>query len=246
MNNVQNTPLFKDKNEVQSSGYIGFNHIEQQFAYSIAEKIGIVFNSFLSPDGDDISIFGEIGAGYLDEIGKYKFELYGGYGIGRININYVDISFMSDPDYWDVYSGSSKYDRIFIQPIIGRNVNEKFSYGISLRTNLINYKNYKYIHYRDSYSNYSEERDTFETINLRDVIGFIADPIAFVRVGPKYWKFNFQLGYSISYFPTSRHITYDYHYPYYSNYQSSSFPLYQKLIINGGIIVFLGHYKDEK
>jgi hypothetical protein len=123
--NVQNVPLFKEKNETQLSGSYGGGDesvsIDIQTAYSITDKIAVMAN-FMHATGGDQSYknygkgnYFEGAIGYFKPVGQYGvFQIYGGLGGCGQHHEYSSI-------YYNEYEGSSdlSYIRYFVQPSIG-------------------------------------------------------------------------------------------------------------------------------
>lgn len=124
--NVQNVPLFKEKNEFRFSGTYGFGDYsscaEVQTAYSITNSIGIMANYMSAKGGkaSDNSNYGR--GGYFDgAIGYYKpilehgvFEIYGGVGGSNQHHQYSS-------GFYNYYAGTSSlsFTKLFVQPSFG-------------------------------------------------------------------------------------------------------------------------------
>jgi hypothetical protein len=123
--NVQNVPLFKEKNEIQLSGSYGGGDesvsIDIQTAYSITDNIAVMAN-FMHANGGDPAYknygkgnFFEGAIGYFKPVGKYGvFQIYGGIGGCGQHHEYSST-------YYNEYEGSSdlSYVRYFVQPSFG-------------------------------------------------------------------------------------------------------------------------------
>jgi hypothetical protein len=134
--NVQNVPLFREKNEYRISVNYGVGEsvcTEVQAAYSVTDKIGVMTN-FMSAKGIDNSEDSWGKGNYLDgAIGYYKplsksgvFEIYGGIGGSKQHHQYNSEFF--DP-YNPVPSNSNagksdlSFAKLFVQPSLGMTSN---------------------------------------------------------------------------------------------------------------------------
>ena len=122
-----NTPLLTNKYEAQ----VGVNYkvseifvltLEPAAAFAVTDHIGIMYSGSYAFKNtariDPGSLyykrqFSEFGAGYFDRFSpNWQYEIYGGYGRGRIDDQYKD-----DNDDL-IRSNHSKYNRYFAQPTI--------------------------------------------------------------------------------------------------------------------------------
>ncbi len=116
--NAVNTPLLSNAGEFHASLATGTSGIDPQIALGITDHFGIMINgSFANRTSDSTDDFHkhqfiEMAPGYYTNFEKNgRFEIYGGYGIGKIQAEFDNI-------FWRSYSNVSYY-RIFIQPSIG-------------------------------------------------------------------------------------------------------------------------------
>jgi hypothetical protein len=121
--NIRNTPMFKDKGEVQLSFSVG-NGLNGQGAVAITDNFGVM-GSYMyleRNNGERNSVdyrkhtFGEGGVGYFKNNEKTFFEIFAGYGEGT---GYSDEAF----SFLSSSSGSvaGNYQRYFLQPAFGFN-----------------------------------------------------------------------------------------------------------------------------
>ena len=113
-----NTPLLTHRKEFQAALYAGSSGFDPQLAYAITDHIGIMLNGSFQNSKSDSSEnfhkhnFVELGIGYyLRFVGKGRFGVFGGYGLGNLQTH-------SASSLFDV-SSDVKLNRIFIQPEIG-------------------------------------------------------------------------------------------------------------------------------
>ena len=130
--NIQNVPLFREKDEFRVSGSYGFgdesNCFELQGAMSAGKHIGIT-SSFMSAksersdaDGDwGKGSYIELAGGYFTPINKYGvFEVYGGFGGAGQTHQFSSYNYNGG----QVNSQNSRKahlrsNRLFIQPAVG-------------------------------------------------------------------------------------------------------------------------------
>ncbi len=176
--NMANTPMLDNKGEIQANVAAALSGTEIQAAYALTDNLGIMANSsFLSTTSDTTddfhkhSIF-EFGVGYFDDfsdIGRY--EIYGGFGTGKVKAYNEDLVF--DEDITD-----AKFSKIFLQPSFGLK-SDYFDGNLGARLALVK------VNYQE---NTSESDESFHP--------FI-EPVVTVRAGIKNFKLVSQLGYSL-------------------------------------------------
>lgn len=129
--NVQNVPLFREKNEFQFSGTYGGGDestcIEAQTACSLTDNIGVMA-SFMSAKGGDLSYrnygkgnYFEGAVGYFKPVSKYGvFQIYGGLGRCSQHHEYGESYDLTTGEY-NSYLGSSdvSFTEFFVQPSVG-------------------------------------------------------------------------------------------------------------------------------
>ena len=139
--NVQNVPLFKEKNEFRLSGALGAGDvsgsIDLQTAFSISDHIGMMTN-YMYAHGEDKSnnnwgkgSYFEGAVGYFKPFSEYLvFEIYGGLGGCKQNHQYYSFSFPGP----GTYTGTSElsFSKLFIQPSLGV-IFKGFDFAISTR-----------------------------------------------------------------------------------------------------------------
>lgn len=187
--NVQNVPLFKEKNEFRLSGAYGFGDYsectEVQAAYSITEKFGVMTN-FMSAKGGDVSNNDDWANGnYFDgAIGYYKpiersgvFEIYGGLGGSNQHHHYgnegtADLSFI----------------KLFVQPSFGFTFN---AFDIAVSTRLCSLSFNKIENYIYGNPNLYSELSAIANNNY-----LFLEPAITFRGGWKYVKLQVQAAYA--------------------------------------------------
>lgn len=185
--NIQNVPLFREKDEVHLSGGYAIGDesqsIELQSAYSVSKHIGIMANYTHAWGGDQAEddyakgYYIDGAAGYFKPIGKYGvFEIYGGFGgSGQHHqfspSSYADLSFI----------------KLYIQPSFGFTF-DWFDAAVSLRLCNISYTDIR---------NYAVGSDYYAEINALDDKGHpFAEPSITLRAGWKNIKLQFQASYA--------------------------------------------------
>ncbi len=185
--NSVHMPLFTEKGQV-SAGVHANQGLNLQGAYAITDHVGVMANYMRvnnEVDTDETTREGngnltEIGLGYFTETGsKTVFELYGGAGIGDVDITKSIPSGSSRTFY-------TKATRIFFQPSFGY-VSPNFEIGLSGRMAFVNY--------RDIESSYTAEdlaADHFVDIDSPTWIFF--EPALTIRGGIENLKVQLQVG----------------------------------------------------
>jgi hypothetical protein len=211
--NVQNVPLFKQKNEYRLSVISGFGESsfskEIEAAYSITNHFGVMANFISAKDleNDEYSWgkgnYIEGAAGYFKPFGKSKvFEIYGGFGGSKQNHQYR-------PELIDtIYNaGTSElsFTRLFLQPSIGLTFSI-FDIAFSTRMCWLSFNNAN--NQIDRKLN-EQEFDKFNSlVNDKNFIFF--EPALTIRGGWKYVKVQLQ-GEIDSYFNNGKNYFDDFH-----------------------------------
>lgn len=183
--NIVNTPLLSSKGEFQATIGTGTSGYDPQFAYAVTNDLGIMVNASYANRTDTTEFnkhtFAELGVGYLLPFGNGgHFELFGGAGMGKIDAKNWDNSLI----YYQNYSRTkADLTRIFIQPSVGI-VSKAFDGAFTPRIVFLNV-------------NHSINNNTFDsTLNTHNFDPFI-EPTVTAKVGWKYVKMFFQIGFSI-------------------------------------------------
>ncbi len=186
-----NAPFFSQAGEFEASILTGNSGADLHLAYAVADQFALMANGSYADRKDDENntffedshkhIFGEFGVGYfLPSENSFRFEFYGGYGMGQMEGTYSSSSsYFYDTD-------EAFYRKIFLQPQVGVS-NDVFEGGISTRfTSII-----------------MSSPDVG-----RDDTGFFVQPVFISKVGYKYIKFIGEIGLSIPL--NSEQIEFDY------------------------------------
>ena len=204
--NIQNVPLFREKNELHLSGSLGSGEnsfsTEVQAAYSFPSNIGIMTNFMTARGGTHETDRNWARGNYIEAaVGYYKpvqeyfvFEIFGGYGGGSQKHNYVNSSF-------DIYSftttrhhsGTSELssNKLFIQPSAGMTF-KAFDIAFSTRINRLNFN--RTINRIDPQLN-KYEHDIVDAIDQKRTYIFL-EPALTLRAGWENIKFQLQAGFS--------------------------------------------------
>jgi len=181
--NVVNTPLFSNRGEFQASVNNGVSGFNPQLAYAISDRIGIMLNgSFANRTSDTTKNFH-----------KHQFIEFGfGYyhkiaNNGRFEIysgtGFGKVNSFYDNELWYDKTDISSF-RVFLQPTIGATTNI-FDGSFAPRIVMINFSQ-------------------GTTANS----GFFIEPTISAKLGYKYIKILFQLGFSLPL--NSRNINFEY------------------------------------
>ena len=198
--NVQNIPLFREKNEYHLSGSYGggpySNCIEVQASYSLPFNIGLMAN-YMHGRGGDVSD-NDYGKGNYIEgaIGYYKpfekfngvFETYGGIGLGKQYHEYSSRHF-DQWEYYYSYDGSSdiSFSKLFIQPSYGLTF-DKFDVALSTRLCRLSFT--------DINNQITDPVEVNKVNSLSDNSHYFIEPALTLRGGWTYLKFQFQVAYT--------------------------------------------------
>lgn len=208
MPNIQNVPLFKEKNEVRVMAALSTGEdvgaFEIQTAYSITNKFAVMGN-FMAASGSSSrysaeGTYGDVAFGYYKSLNKYfVFETYGGLGIsnqkhkytfntnnggmGTSNQysnynNYYYYTYPSTPS--STYTSNIRFMKAFIQPSIGLSLNA-FDFILSSRLGYVSFYDI------NNPGRLQEVRDIEEN---RDMLLF--EPGATIRLGWKVLKLQAQ------------------------------------------------------
>lgn len=136
----RNTPLFSNQGEFQANASVG-NGFNVQTAYALTDHFALMVNGLyannksLQGTGYRKHYATEAGVGYFLN-GKYTFEVFGGYGVGKGYGQDSISSWFSVTTIEEQASG--KYQKFFLQPTIGRNVNN-FQFAFTSRLSFIDF-----------------------------------------------------------------------------------------------------------
>lgn len=199
--NVQNVPMFREKNEYRFSGAYGLGTetscMELQGAYSVTRNIGVMSN-FMYAKGIDNHEDSWAKGTYLDAaIGYYKplqksgvFEIYGGVGGSTQHHQYINTNFGSgNPPDKNPSAGTSElsFIKIFVQPSIGMTFNG-FEFAFSTRFNRLTFN--KTDNHIDKLLNEYEFDKLNTTAQTKNFLFF--EPALTIRGGWKYLKVQLQ------------------------------------------------------
>ena len=139
----QNTPLFDSNKEIKASGYLGTNHVELQVAHNPVEKLAIATNIYF---GAGIANYdAAIGSYRYDHTGKWRYELFGGYGYNS-NTDYNGGNILSQAQKVS-YDVASQYQRLYVQPSVGffSNIDMykiRYSFSLSAKASYLYFEDY--------------------------------------------------------------------------------------------------------
>jgi hypothetical protein len=131
----QNVPLFDSSKRLNSAAYLGTNHAEFQASYDPAKNLAIATNLYY---GAGLANYdAAIGGFGYTRLGKWRYELFGGYGYNT-NTIYGSGNFLSAAQHV-AYDVNSVYHRLYLQPAIGFGGHihmYKINYSFSFSTKL--------------------------------------------------------------------------------------------------------------
>lgn len=206
--NVQNVPLFKEKNEASVCGVqsinIDYSNSEVMGAYSVTDNIAVISNFMTVNDNDDYpynkgnGFYGEGAVGYYKELDENaSVEVFTGFGLSKQHHLYGK----------SVYDGNTGTNRVinfgtsdlyfrkyFIQPEIG------FTYGafdvaLSARICCLSFYKINNQILGDSVVKYYPDRTKY--FNVDDIAAqrfyYLLEPALTVRGGWKFIKLQLQV-----------------------------------------------------
>lgn len=140
--NAHNAPMFSKKGEFQSSATVGVGFTaDVQTAYAVSNHVGVMVNgqwAFTAPDANSYNgnnLFGEAGIGYYTHFKNLYFDIWGGYGGGKINV--YDSTHNSNTGVQHHNWTNGNYQRFFIQPSLALK-GKHTHYGFVQRFSLVN------------------------------------------------------------------------------------------------------------
>ena len=192
--NIQDVPLFKEKNEFRISGSAGSGDestsIEVQTAYSVTDKIGIMADYMSAKGGDAGSHnygsgnYFEGAVGYFKPVGRFGvFETYGGLGFSNQHHEYSGY-------YSNLNTGTSDLSslKFYIQPSFGFTT-KFFDIAVSTRFSALTFD--------IKTNNVAVDNYLFNELNgLSTQIHPYIEPAITIRAGWQYTKVQIQAEYS--------------------------------------------------
>jgi len=187
--NVQNVPLFKEKNEYRFSASYGVGDestsAEVQAAYSPTSNIGLMANYISASGGNSTGensakgYYLEGAAGYYKPIRKAAvFEIYGGLGGGSQNHKYCNL--FSNQSYGTTNLSSVK---VFIQPSFGMTFN---AFDVAFSTRLCS------VFFTDVINNTNNDYESCVVYDIGVKNRAFIEPAITLRGGSKNVKFQVQ------------------------------------------------------
>lgn len=186
--NTINAPMLKKKGELQIGAHAG-NGLNLQAAYAASDHIGIMLNYMniknevttneIVRDGGGSLL--EAGLGYFSRFSDNNhFELFGGYGAGKVNITRENTLLKQTRNF------DANASRFFVQPGIGM-AGKIFEVNLSSRVSFL-----KYNKLSTTYTADDLKADSFVNIDGRTWI--FLEPALTIRVGFPRFKFQAQVG----------------------------------------------------
>ncbi len=147
--NTRNVPLFREANEVMMT-VAAASGVDVQAAYALTDNIAVMGNAnanqstYQTNDAEDYKrnyTFGELGLGLYGRSRTARFELFGGYGLGK-GTSYEGFYFFSQNGASAVVA-TGKFNRIFVQPSIGTN-NRNFNISLTARVSMVDFTEFEW------------------------------------------------------------------------------------------------------
>lgn len=184
--NSQNVPLMTQKGDFIFQGGLAkgdeAEKIEFSSAYAISDHFAVMGNTcfYHNNNSTDKGTLLEGGVGYYTPLQneKWIFETYAGFGYGQ------------GSNFFDSEHTSFKLNRYFIQPDFGFST-KYFDAIVSVRGAFINY--FDVTQYYDTFS--SSQQGPYYPLSSGSGY-FLVEPSFTLRMGHKFAKLQFQIGYS--------------------------------------------------
>lgn len=213
-------PMLREEGSSQFTGSFTTSRLELQAAYLPKKNLGVMANSYLDTRG---RVLLEGGVGWVKPLTDFNmFDIYAGYGYGRINSDYSinDFAIFSTTREGE-YSHFIKanFHRIFIQPTFSGNLSFDEQLGLSVKSSLVYYPNYEFrsvFNGFDGTFTYTADSDTLE---IQNAIGFVFDPTITFRTLWGNSSLVVQGGYSFPFFSGM-------------NGQAYEHPVYHRILFN--------------
>ncbi|MFU8843563.1 MAG: hypothetical protein ACNA7V_07130 [Bacteroidales bacterium] len=187
--NVQNVPLFKEKNEYRFSGSLGssatITQIDVQAAYSVTDNIGIMVDYMTAKDVDSESNNFGGAIGYFKPIeAAGVFEIYGGLGGGKQHHEYEIVTSFYPLSFTTGTSELSHF-KLYVQPSFGF-TNNVIDIALSTRFTRLSFP-------KVSTSPGLVGKSSYWTVHsLNDKSHFLIEPAVTLRAGFKNVKAQIQ------------------------------------------------------
>lgn len=117
--NMVNSPMLSNQGEFQATVATGTSNLDVQTAYAVSDNWALMINGSYADEHSDTTddfhkhLIVEMGGGYYEKLGKVgRYELFAGYGLGKLEGLYEDALF-------DEPVTQASFKKIFIQPGIG-------------------------------------------------------------------------------------------------------------------------------
>jgi hypothetical protein len=236
---TQNVPLLQKQYEVQGFVTAGFNHMEEQVAFSPLKHIGVIGNFYQRFDKIQNSYDFEAGIGYYKLLkNNLEFEIYGIYTKSKNrtlmteNIDHPANNPMSagwsDDDKIVYHNFLADYTGTSLQFNFGKHFSRHFDLGLCLRYSLLNYSDF-YDHTKIKNGTFGT---TYEDIYLKSRYQSMCTIAPTIKVGLKNIKYFAQLGIHLN-------MNTD------NNKNTVTPPYYFPVVFTNGIILNLNFAKKE-
>jgi hypothetical protein len=200
--NIQNAPLFKQKNEftgmVAGSAGAENQFLELQAGYALPAHIALMANFYTGGKNSSTNtytdysknLYFEPALGYYTSLSNILvFEVFGGYGMGSESHVFAHNDYMSGTGWQWVPDGDAQlsYSKLFVQPDIGIK-KEWFEAAISARFTILNFDK---VNFQNTVSHFDE-------LNFlqKNTSSMLFEPAITFRAGGRSVKGEIQLGLS--------------------------------------------------
>lgn len=149
--NSRNVSLFREAKESMVTVALS-SGLDVQTAYAVTDHIGVMGNAnalkkkFSTNDGASTYnrdyLFGELGLGLYGKSRGARYEVYGGYGLGK-GTSYEGLYlFAGNTGNVAAVVATGKFNRIFIQPSIATN-KKNFNLALTMRGSLVDFTEFE-------------------------------------------------------------------------------------------------------
>lgn len=201
--NSINTPMLKERNQLNLSAHYGVNDFEVQSAFALSNHIGLMYNhAFTKEKSSDEYVrqnVNEVGLGLYKAFPKgLIMEIYGGYGYASMH-SYSEtgdlppifpIKTKADNELSDKMVGD--YEKYFIQPTIGVS-RSGISVALSGRVSRIKYIDYEWM----NPSNWDAHGDFFEpalTVKIGNKVKIVGQIGLSFSMNDNFGEYDYRIG----------------------------------------------------
>ncbi|MGD1846571.1 MAG: hypothetical protein ACFB10_14380 [Salibacteraceae bacterium] len=194
--------MLRDEGTTQVTASATANHLSLQTAKLYQPNRAWMANTQIDLRG---RLLVEGGLGYVRPLTDFNmFDVYAGYGFGRIATDYnvADFTvFTATRDGEYTHRINTTYHKLFIQPSFAGNLSFDEQLGLSLRTSLVYFPKYEFESVFNGFDGTFIFTADSDTLMAENAVGVIFDPVATFRTMWGNSSLVIQGGYSFPFFP---------------------------------------------